>query len=153
METEEFELVPASPIKRLEKKIKKLERLDNSSSIKKLTEHMVDLIDSNQKVVETMVNSNNELRREMSKLPEKIDDMVDEIKSSFRRIKSPTTNDIPIDSLDILLRQMGELINHNRNHLAVSHESLDNLYQINKRLKRIYLHNAQIARRVNVDGL
>ncbi|MBU0898670.1 MAG: hypothetical protein KKB03_04175 [Nanoarchaeota archaeon] len=154
METEEFELVPASPIRRIEKRLKKLEKVDANSDIKKLTDHILDLIDSNQKVVEAVVISNNELKKEIARLPEKMEDFMEEIKHGFKTMKSPShaVSEMPIDSLDVLLRQMNKLIIGNKKHLKVSNASLDHLYQINKRLKRIYFHNAQLARKVDLNN-
>lgn len=148
VETEEFELVPASPIKRLEKRLNKLEKYDTSSDMKKLTSHMLDVVSSNHTIVEKMVESNDRLRKDMSKMPEKMDELIDEMKNSLRKISSPTISEMPIDSLDVLLSQMRELIEHNKKHVKVSRTALDNLYEINKRLKRMYLHNVFVAKKV-----
>ncbi|MFH1444935.1 MAG: hypothetical protein ABIF08_00445 [Nanoarchaeota archaeon] len=151
METEEFELVPTSPTKRLERRLSKLEKVDNSSDIKKLTDHILDLISSNQTIIERMVESNDRLRNDISKLPEKMDEMLDEMKNSFRRMKSQDISEMPADSLDVLLRQMRELIEHNKKHVKISRVSAEQLYEINKRLKRIYLHNTLSERKVDLN--
>ena len=158
----DFELVPSSPIKRLEKRLNKLEKIDSSSDIKKLTDHILDLISSNQMIVETTIKSNEGLRKEISKLPEKIDEMLLEMRKSSGRfekisektekLKTPDMDNIPDeDALGTFLSHMKELIEYNKKHLSISQESLEHLDQINKRLKRIYLHNAVISRKVDVD--
>jgi len=156
----DFELVPSSPIKRLDKRLNRLEKIDSSSDIKKLTDHILDLISSNQMIVETTIKSNEELRKEISKLPEKIDEMLIEMRKSgisenskkIERLKTPDMDNIPDeDALDTFLSHMKMLVEHNKKHLSISQESLEHLDQINKRLKRIYLHNAVISRKVDVD--
>jgi len=147
VETEEFELVPASPIKRLDKRISKLEKCDSSSDIKMLSNHILDMVSSNQGMVERIVESNNRLRKDIARIPEKMDELIDEIKLSAKRGGNSEIKEMPIDSLDALIKQMRELIEHNRKHLGVSQASLDHLNEINKRLKRLYLHNAFASRR------
>ncbi len=75
---EEYEVVPLSPIRKLEKRIDELEEKKDVGNAKGVFNEVLDLVKANQRMVEEMVKSNSELRRELEKLPGKIDKVTEQ---------------------------------------------------------------------------
>ena len=83
---EEFELVPISPLRRLEKRIEKLES-SMKFDTKEIWRELVNVVRINQQIVSELVKANDALRIELSKLPAKIEELVkklDELLSYIR---------------------------------------------------------------------
>ena len=83
---EEFELVPMNPIRRLEKKIKELESNSSGDMLKDL----VEVVKTNQKIVDDLVRINSSAIKEMSEtninlkmLVERLDSFLDRIDASI----------------------------------------------------------------------
>jgi len=75
---EEYEVVPLSPIRKLEKRIDEIEEKKDVGDAKGMVREVMDLVKANQKMVDDMVESNNELRKELEKIPEKINEVTDQ---------------------------------------------------------------------------
>jgi hypothetical protein len=69
MSTEEYEVIPTSPIRRLEKRLEKMEDTSSTSQVQKLMEQVIELIKSNQRIIDDVVKANAELRDEIGKIP------------------------------------------------------------------------------------
>lgn len=76
--SEEYEMVPVGPIRRLEERIKKIERGKESTSYQGFLREVLELVQSNQRLVDEIVKANDELRDELSRIPKKIDELLDE---------------------------------------------------------------------------
>ena len=84
---EEFEIIPTSPIRRLEKRMEKVEGGTYSSEVRRLIEQILDLIKANQKIIDNTIRANNDLISEVSKLPKKIDDLILEMREFMKLLK------------------------------------------------------------------
>ena len=78
-----YEIIPITPIKKLEERIDKMETSGSATQVQNLINQIIELIRSNQKIVNDVIQANAELRNELSKLPSKIDDLIDTMKSYF----------------------------------------------------------------------
>jgi len=117
-EEEEYELIPVSPIKRLEKRIKKLEAergVDVSSFFKEL----VSIVRMNQSLVNELAKASDSLRIELSKLPAKLDKLIENqnellsfIKASAEEEKAaaPPVSKELIDRMDKLLESNTRIV-------------------------------------------
>jgi len=63
-EDENYEVIPLSPIRRLEERIKKLEKEREGFAYQGFMREILDLIQSNQKLVDEIVKANDQLRDE-----------------------------------------------------------------------------------------
>ena len=77
MDYEEYEVVPASPLKRMEQRLANIESQGSPSEVRRLVEEMVELIKSNQRVIDDVIKSDSELRDELSKIPPKLQGVID----------------------------------------------------------------------------
>jgi len=74
-EREEFELIPMSPVRRLEKRIDQLESAPNLN-VKDFMHEIVEVVRMNQQLVDEMAKANDALRIELSRLPGRLEDLI-----------------------------------------------------------------------------
>ena len=76
IESDDYEVVPVGPIRRLEERIKKMERDKEGFAYESFMREILELIQSNQKLVDEIVKANDSLRDELAKIPGKIDELL-----------------------------------------------------------------------------
>ncbi len=130
---ESYEVIPITPIRRIERRLEGLEKSGNIPQLQALINQIMELIRGNQRIVEEIVRANSDLRNELSKLPPKMDDLMASIKEFINMIKlaseeevgGPSTESMrPLqDSLTRLTEQNQKMVEGNQAIL----ESLDTL--------------------------
>jgi len=139
---EEFEIIPTSPIRRLEKRIEKVEGGTYSSEVGRLIEQVVDLIKANQKIIDSTIRANNDLITEVSKLPKKIDDLILEMREFMKLLKisaeEEEVSNVSKEVMTPLVDKMTELVEQNKKSFETNQAVLTTLGIIEKRLKRFY---------------
>ena len=140
-ETESYEIIPVTPLKKLEKRIEQVEQSGTVPQLQTLINQIIELIRSNQKIVNDVIQANSELRNEISKLPNKIDELLESMKEFMDLLKTSsaeeTVSDISKDMMEPLVRKMDELIQQNKQNVEVNQAALTSLGIIDKRLKRL----------------
>jgi hypothetical protein len=140
---EEYEVIPTSPIRRLEKRLSRIETTTSSSEIQRLVEQIIELIKSNQRVIDDIIKSDAELRNEVSKVPAKIDGLVDKMDEFLELLKASATeetvSEASKDMMVPLVKKMEEMIEATKKGSEIGQASLASLETIDKRLKRLYL--------------
>jgi methyl-accepting chemotaxis protein len=143
---DEYEIIPTSPLRRLEKRINQVENSSSTSEVQRLIEQIIELIKSNQRIVDDVVKADMELRDEMSKVPGKIDELLSSMHEFMEILKTSATEetvtDISKDVMQPLVGKMTEMIEQNKKTVEVGQATLTSLGIIDKRLKRIYLQFA-----------
>lgn len=135
---EEFELIPVSPIRRLEKRLERLESVstEGTSSVYK---DMVDIIRMNQEIVDELAKSNDTLRIELSKLPGKLDELIMNMKELISFIKSSGEQDavgVTQEAMKPVVDKLDEIVKTNKAATEKNDAMLDLLDTISKRVKR-----------------
>lgn len=147
---EEYEVIPTSPIRRLEKRLTKVESESSASEVRKLIEEIIELIKSNQRIIDDIVKSDAELRNEVSRIPGKIDELLSGMKEFMDLLKASaaeeTVSDISKEVMEPLASKLGELVDQSKKSFEAQQASLTSLGLIDKRLKRIYLQFAGTRR-------
>ena len=80
----DYELIPMSPVRRLEKRLNRIEKspgVDSSFFFREVLE----IIRMNQQIVDELAKSNDSLRIELAKLPGKLDEVVFKEKKNMQR--------------------------------------------------------------------
>ncbi len=144
MEDEEtYEVIPASPIRKLEKRMGMLESSSSTSEVQRLIEQIIELIKSNQRIIDDVVKSDSELRSEISRLPGEIKDLVERMDEFLGILKATATEenseDTSKDAMTPFVEKINELVEQNKKSVEASQAVLANLSSIDNRLKRIYL--------------
>ena len=143
---DEYEIIPTSPLRRLERRISQVETSSSSSEVQRLIEQIIELIKSNQRIIDDVIKADAELRDEISKVPGKIDELLSSMHEFMEILKSSATedtvSDISKDVMQPLVGKMTELIEQNKKNIEVGQATLTSLGIIDKRLKRISLQFA-----------
>jgi len=152
MSDDEYEVIPTSPIRRLEKRIDSIEDTTSSSQVQKLMEQVIELIKSNQRIIDDVVKANAELRDELTKIPGKIDKLVVTMTDFMGILKEAAEEEaggggIGPEVMKPLADKLGELIEQNKKSLEGNQVMVSALETIDKRLKRFYLGLANMYRR------
>jgi hypothetical protein len=153
MVDEEYEIIPTSPLKRLEKRISKVESSSSSSQTQNLIEQIIELIKSNQRVIDDVIKADSELRNEISKLPTRIDNLVSGMAEFMELLKASATEEtvagMSKDMMEPLISKMDELVKQNMQAVETNQAVLNSLGMIDNRLKRLYLQSSTGAASYN----
>ncbi len=151
MVDEEYEIIPTSPIRRIEKRIDRIETTSSSSESRRLIEQIIELIKSNQRVIDDIVKSNFELRSEMSKVPGKIDQLISSMSEFMELLKTSATEDtvseISSNVMEPVVGRIGELVEQGKKGFDATQAMLTSLDTIDKRMKRLTAQIAAMYRR------
>jgi chromosome segregation ATPase len=135
---EEYELVPISPLRRLEKRIEKLEASVGSEP-KEFYKEIVDIIRINQQIVDELVKANSTLRIELSRLPSKLDQLVSKLDELLTYIKASAEAEVevtkPTFDVETLVKKIDELIASNRKISSDLQNVLKGLEEVGKRFR------------------
>ncbi len=146
MAEEEYEIIPTSPLRRLEKRISRVESSSSTSQTQRLIEQIIELIKSNQRVIDDVIKADSELRNELSKLPGRIDNLVSGMNEFMELLKASATEEtvsgMSREAIDPLVAKMDELINQNKKGAETNSAVLNSLGMIENRLKRIYVKSS-----------
>jgi len=112
--SDDYEVVPVGPIRRLEEKIKKMERDREGFAYDGFIREILELIQSNQKLVDEIVKANNDLREELAKIPGKIDELLKTWKDFIDILKEVGGAEATSSSMTI---QFNKLIEQNQEML------------------------------------
>jgi len=135
---EEFELIPMSPIRRLEKRIEQLESTGGMDT-KGFLREIVDIVRMNQQLVDEIAKANDALRIEVSKLPARLEEVASNLSELLTYIKASATEEggapVPV-SFKPLTDKLEQLIEQNKK-IVESNQALSTaLAEIGEKLKR-----------------
>jgi len=133
---EEYELIPMSPVRRLEKRIDKIE---SSTGSHEVIREIIDIVRMNQQMVDELAKSNDALRIELAKLPAKIDELVTYMKEIVSFIKSSGEEEnvgITKEAMKPLVEKFDEIAKSSRALSEKNDSMLELLDDISKKLKR-----------------
>jgi hypothetical protein len=133
----EYELIPVTPIRRLEKR---MERIESSSPFdpKSIVDDIVDIVRMNQQLVDELAKSSDALRIELAKLPGKLDEVIFNLKELISFIKSAgevETTGITQDTMKPVVGKLDEMIQTNKNISEKNDSMLELLDEISRKLK------------------
>lgn len=133
---EEYELIPMSPIRRLERRIRKVEESPGVDS-KDFFKELVQIVRMNQQIVDEMAKANDALRIEISKLPAKLDELISNLKELISFIKASAAEEVaPIGSLKPMLEKMDALIEGNKKIVEGTQSMLEGMEELGDKIKR-----------------
>lgn len=135
-EKEEFELVPMSPIRRLEKRIEQLEST-KGVDIKEFFRELVEIVRMNQQLVDQLAKADDALRIEISKLPGRIDDLIGNLNELLAFVKASATEETGVapESFKPLIKKMDALIEGNKKIVTSNEAMLTALDELGRKLK------------------
>jgi len=81
---DEYELVPLSPIRRMEKRLEHLEKAGTSTD---MIRQLIDVVKTNQQIVDDVVKINSEMIKRVSELTENVNRVTNKIDEFMSRIE------------------------------------------------------------------
>jgi hypothetical protein len=133
---DEFELVPMSPIRRLERRLEHIESTSGTDSKGVLAE-MIDIIKMNQMLVDELAKANDALRIEVSRLPGKMEELINHLTELLAYIKASAVDEaVPSSAFKPLTDKFDQLIETNRKIAEGNQNMISALEEIDKKLKR-----------------
>jgi predicted nuclease with TOPRIM domain len=121
---EEYEMIPLSPIRRLEKRISQLESGPGAGvDVKGFFHELVEIVRMNQQLVDELVKANDSLRIELSRIPGRLEEVTKNLNELISYIKaaareeaapnSPETMKSVTDKMDKLFELNKKIIENN----------------------------------------
>lgn len=144
MSDKDYEVVPISLLRKLEKRIDKLETSGGSSTFSR---EVMDLVKSNQGMVNEIIKSNDELRDELASTTKKIDKLIESWSDFFDLLKKVSTKGISGGGNQDLIKRFDQLIEQNKNIIESNNQTIEKLSSIEKRLKRSSAGKTRLPRK------
>ncbi|MFH1623109.1 MAG: hypothetical protein ABIA12_01160 [Candidatus Aenigmatarchaeota archaeon] len=143
-EEDEFELIPVSPLRRLEKRLERMEGSAKSGmDTGKFFSELVEIVRMNQELVDELAKANDALRIEISKLPGRLDDLITSVNELVAFIKASAGADaiagpggMPGAGMEPLLKKMDELIDANKKIVESNEAVMGAVDQLSTKFKR-----------------
>lgn len=135
---ESYEIIPVTPLKKLEKRMEQVEQSGTMPQLQSLINQIIELIRSNQKIVNDVIQANTELRNEMSRLPPKIDDLTSTMKSFIGLVEAAGKEEVgsgSSDSLKPMAEYMQKMVDQNQKILEGNQSLIDQLDSIGKKMR------------------
>jgi hypothetical protein len=135
-EKEEYELIPISPLRRLEKRIDQLEQSPGTDP-KDFFHELVDIVRMNQQLVDELIKANDSLRVELSRLPGKIEDLTKNLSELISYIRAAATEEVTggTESSEPLIGRLDQLIETNKKIVESNGMVTNMLEGIDRKLK------------------
>ncbi len=132
----EFELIPVSPLRKMEKRIEELET-SKGVNMTEFYREMVDIIKMNQQLVDELAIANDALRIELSRLPSRIEDLISRMDELISFIKASATEEVhPTGDTKSLGDKLDQLVDTNKKVADSNTAVLELLDDIGKKLSR-----------------
>jgi len=134
----EYELIPMSPVRRLEKRMEKIEKAPGYDSGKFFKE-VLEIVRMNQQIVNELAKSSDALRIELAKLPGKLDEVITNLKELISFIKTSGREEsvgITQEVMNPVVDKLDEMIKTNKTLAGKNDSMLELLDEISKKLKK-----------------
>jgi len=139
-EDKEYELIPISPIRRLERRLDRVEKTSTAGDFsKELLDDVVDIVRMNQMLVDELAKSNDALRIELSKLPGRLDELITNTKELVSFIKASGEQEVSAigpETMKPVVDKLDELVQENKKMSDKNDALLELLDDVGRKLKR-----------------
>ncbi|MCK4551033.1 MAG: hypothetical protein KAT91_03690 [Candidatus Aenigmarchaeota archaeon] len=138
---DDYEFVPLTPVRRLEKRLDVLETTKSTQNLERFVDKIIDMTELNQKIVDSMVKSNQSLREDVGVLIGKMDSLNDNLNEFVALIKTAGEQDVDSTSKDAFSNAVKPLVDKVEEITKGAQDSntaiAETLENIDKRLKRM----------------
>lgn len=137
-----YEIIPVTPIKKLEERMERIESSGSSPQLQNLINQIIELIRGNQKIVNDVIQANSDLRNELSKIPPKVEELIDAMNNFLSLVESAgkeETETAPqqpnADMFKPVIDELKKISDQNQKLIESSQAALEEVNRANKRLK------------------
>lgn len=157
---EEYEVIPLDPIRKLERRMNELEQESELSREESLIQDVVDIMKSNQQMVNNMVESTNNLRTSVEELTHKMDNVVDNMNEFMELLEEASETSLERDInenisnslVEPLTEQMEEIVKTNQQMLEGLSSVGEGISQLEKNMKQSQQGRGRRRRRQQRGG-
>ena len=144
---EDYEVVPVGPIRKLERRIddiqKEAQESSNSGTHDELVRDVLDIMKSNQKIVNDMTESTHELKNSVEDLTHKMDEVVGNMNNFIDLLTEASEMDMEGEMVGDIEGRIAEAIGTKMDDVAAdiqesNQEVVDQLDNINSSLRKSY---------------
>lgn len=142
---DDYEVVPVGPIKKLERRLDEMEQQQQQggSGGDRMVGDMLDIMKTNQKIVNDMTESTHELKNSVEDLTHKMDEVVDNMNSFMDLLKEASEVDMEGEVMGDMESRISRAIGDEMQDVASdikesNKEVVENLNNINESLRRAY---------------
>lgn len=137
-EEQEFELIALSPLRRLEKRIEKIENTSPTIDVRDFLKEIVDIVKMNQGLVDELAKANDALRIELSRLPGRLEELISKLDDMLSLLKAAATEEVTgaPETFKPLLEKIEQLIEANKKIVDSNEAMLSTISEIEKKLRR-----------------
>ncbi len=138
---DEIEMIQVSPVRRLENRIRQLEQTTAYAGLPQLQgliTQIIELVKSNQKIVDEVIKANSDLRNELAKMPPKLDELIIQMKTFMNLVRmagEESEVSISPEMMNPVTEQLQKLTEQNQKVLDSNEEVMSSLEEINKKIK------------------
>jgi methyl-accepting chemotaxis protein len=135
---EEYEIIPISPLRKLEKRLEQLESVSPTVDVKEIFREVVDVMRMNQQMVNELSKANDAMRLELSKLAQKLEELTNSLNELLSYIKAAATEETPQtqETTKNLTEKMSELVDANKKIVESNQAVISILEEIDRKLRR-----------------
>jgi soluble cytochrome b562 len=139
-----YEIIPVTPIRKLEERMEKIESSGSTPQLQNLINQIIELIRNNQKIVNDVIQANNDLRNELSKLPSKMDELIDTINGFLELVEAAGKEEVNAmpqpaqpnaDAFKPIIDELKKISDQNQKLVESNQVVLDELNKMDRKLK------------------
>lgn len=139
-----YEIIPVTPIRKLEERMEKIESSGSTPQLQNLINQIIELIRNNQKIVNDVIQANNDLRNELSKIPPKMDELIDTINGFLELVEAAGKEEINAmpqpaqpnaDAFKPIIDELKKISDQNQKLVESNQVVLDELNKMDRKLK------------------
>ncbi|MFB6144716.1 MAG: hypothetical protein ABEJ98_05385 [Candidatus Nanohaloarchaea archaeon] len=142
---DDYEVVPVGPIRKLERRIDEIEaqKQEGSSSNDELIRDVLDIMKSNQKIVNDMTESTHELKNSVEDLTHKMDSVIDNMNQFMDLLEEASEADLEGEVMADVHSRIADAVGNELEGVAQdikssNKEVVENLEELNKSIQRSY---------------
>jgi archaellum component FlaC len=155
MESDDYEVIPLGPIRKLERRVEDLQEKQEqveqgagSSANEELVRDILDIMKSNQKIVNDMTESTHELRNSVEDLTNKMDSVIDNMNSFMDLLEQASEMDmegeIAGDLETRVANAIGDKMDDMVDQVSQSNDKIaENLEELNTQMRKTYYASSQ----------
>lgn len=141
-----YEIIPITPMKKLEERVERMESSGSSTpQLQGLINQIIELIRSNQKIVNDVIQANTELKNELSKIPSKIDELISTMNDFLSLVEAAGKEELAsnqqvqqqpsADTFKPIVDELKRVADQNQKLIETNQAVLEELGKMDKRLK------------------
>lgn len=137
-EEESYEIIPVTPIKRLQRRLDRVEQAGTAPQLQNLINQIIELIRSNQKIVNDVIRANADLRNEISRIPSKMDELITTMKHFISLVEAAGREEVSgpsAESFKPLEEHLKKMVEQNQKLLEGNEAIVEKLDGLGKKMR------------------